>query len=294
MPIVYIGIILLCRIAQNLSNKKTSNEISDMPLFIYYSGFRQILSAILALLTILIGKNGFQCDLPTVLISGFSGAMLILNMMCNIFAMKSGTIALCSMFSTAGLIVPCIAGIFVFNIPIRPLQWFGVAIFLCSAYLLIGSSKKLYTNFSIKTLILLIGCLLSNGAVMFAQQIFAFWVPDGNVSMFSFLSFGMLGAVMMLITPIMYKAKAQHMERLSKKLVLYGVVLSVCVFIINQLTTTLAAAVPPVVLFTIINGGGTIIAAVVAAVCFREKLTLRSGTGIILGILALVIIKAFG
>lgn len=294
MAIIYIGIILLCRIAQNLSNKKTSNEISDMPLFVYYSGFRQIISAILSLFVILIGKKGFECNRLTVLISVLSGAMLILNMMCNIFAMKSGTIALCSIFSTAGLIVPCVAGIFVFGIPIKPMQWIGVAIFLCAAYLLIVSSKKMYKNFSIKTLILLIGCLLSNGAVMFVQQMFAFYVPNGNVSVFSFLSFGILGIIMLLIAPIMYRKKGQNPGLLSKQLIFYGVILSACVFIINQLTTTLAASVPPVILFTFINGGGTIIAAIVAAICFKEKLTIRSSTGVALGIIALVIIKAFG
>ena len=68
--------------------------------------------------------------------------------------------------------------------------------------------------------------------------------------------------------------------------------MSVAVFIINQLATLSTAIVPPVILFTFINGGSTIIGAIVAAVCFHEKLTLRSITGIILGVLSMIIIKA--
>ena len=40
------------------------------------------------------------------------------------------------------------------------------------------------------------------------------------------------------------------------------------------------------------NGGSTIIAAVVAAVCFKEKLTFRSVCGVLMGVTALVVIKA--
>ena len=74
---------------------------------------------------------------------------------------------------------------------------------------------------------------------------------------------------------------------------MYGSVLSACVFIINQLATLATAFVPPVILFTFINGGSTIIAAVVAAIVFKEKLTVKSITGIVLGVASLIIIKMF-
>ena len=69
-------------------------------------------------------------------------------------------------------------------------------------------------------------------------------------------------------------------------------VLSTAVFIINQLATLATAIVSPVILFTFINGGSTIIGAVVAALMFKEKFATRSVTGIVLGVLALIIIKA--
>lgn len=73
---------------------------------------------------------------------------------------------------------------------------------------------------------------------------------------------------------------------------MYGAILSIAVFIINQLATISTVLVPPAVLFAFINGGSTIIAAVVAAVCYKEKLTVRSVTGVLVGVAALVIIKA--
>lgn len=96
----------------------------------------------------------------------------------------------------------------------------------------------------------------------------------------------------MLLTFPLSRKQNDEAPPLSKKLLMYGAILSIAVFIINQLATISTVLVPPAVLFAFINGGSTIIAAVVAAVCYKEKLTVRSVTGVLVGVAALVIIKA--
>lgn len=293
MGTVYISIILLCRIAQHICNKKTSNAINGASCFIQYCSYTNILSGVFGLLLIMIANNGFRCNLTTFFISFFSGLMIAASTGFSLAAMKSGTVALTSLFATAGLLVPCFAGIFLFGQPVSWGQWVGIALFFVAAYLLIGSSAKIYSGFSLKTMILLIGTMLSNGLTMLAQQMFTFYVPNGDVSVFSFLSFGIVGALMLILSFVPAKGEYKLEYRLSSKLLILGSVSAVAVFIINQLATLSTALVPPAVLFAFINGGSTIIAAIVAAVCFREKLTIRSVTGIIIGVMALIIIKAF-
>ena len=128
---------------------------------------------------------------------------------------------------------------------------------------------------------------------MLAQQMFTFYVPDGDVSVFSFLSFGIVGVLLLILSLIPAKGEAKIEYRLSSKLLLLGAVSAIAVFIINQLATLSTELVLPAILFAFINGGSTIIAAIVAAVGFHEKLTIRSILGIIIGVIALVIIKAF-
>ncbi len=291
MDSLYIGIILFCRVAQHLCNKKTSNEIRELPVFIHYAAVRQILSALLAVLLIIIARNGFHCDFRTVLIAAFSGLMLVLNMACSITALKSGTIALNSLFNTAGLLVPCFAGIFLFNQPMSFGQWIGLAVLFVAAYLLIGSSKSIYKGFSAKTLLILLGGMLSNGCIMLAQEMFSHYVPDGSVSVFSFFSFGILGLFLTVLTPITYRRSHREIAKLSPSLIRYGVILSLTVFIINQLVTLSASLIPPAVLFAFVNGGSMMIGAIVAAVKFHEKLTVKSAIGIMLGLAALIMIK---
>ena len=293
MAAIYISIILLCRIAQHIFGKNTSNAIRGTSCFVQYCSYTNIISGILGLLLIIIAGNGLRCNLTALLISLFSGIMLASSKAFSLAAMKSGTVALISLFGTAGILVPCIAGIFLFGQPMSWGQWGGIVLFFVAAYLMIGSSAKIYNGFSLKTLILLIGTMLANGFTMLAQQMFTFYVPDGDVSVFSFLSFGIVGVLLLILSLIPAKGKTKIEYRLSSRLLLLGAVSAVAVFIINQLATLSTGLVSPAILFTFINGGSTIIAAIVAAVCFHEKLTMRSSLGIIIGVIALVIIKAF-
>lgn len=293
---LYIFIILLFRIVQALFNKRSSIEIKNVPMLIGYNSFKNSISAILGLILIIIGGAGFKADVLTVLIAAFSGVSLFFSGFCSIYAMKSGTVSLNSMFGTAGMIIPIAAGAIFFNAQVAPMQFVGLALFFVSAYLLIGASKTVYSNFSYKTLLLLIGSLVANGCTMLAQQMFTKYVPDGDVSVFSFLSFGIIAVLSGVFYTVLNVGKKEKREntRLSKVLLICGVALAVSVFVINQLATISTALVSPVILFTFINGGGTIISTLVAAIVYKEKISKKTAMGIIIGVASLVIIKAFG
>ena len=292
---LYITIILLCRVVQAVFNKRSSNEITSLPMMVKYNAYQNTLSAILGLALIVVAGSGFACDLKTVLIAAFSGITLFFSIFCSIYAMKSGTVGLNSMFGTAGMIIPIIAGVFLFDKAVAPMQFVGLGIFFLSARLLIGDSKAVYTNFNYKTLLLLIGALLANGGTMLAQQMFTEYVPQGDVSVFSFLSFAIIGVLSLALFGVLVGGNKDKRAaaKFPKMLIVCGVALAVAVFIINQLATLSTKLVSPVVLFTFINGGGTIISTLVAAVLYKERISIKSALGILLGITSLVLIKLF-
>lgn len=287
-----MGIIMLLRVVQHLYNKRSSNEIRGFTMFVKYGAYRQLFSAMLGLLLILAAGKGFRFDAVTVVTAAISGVALFGNLMCSQTVLKSGTMALNSLFGTAGILIPCVAGVFLFDEPMSSGQIMGVGLLIVSAYFLISSSNKIHTKFTFKTFLLLMGTMLTNGLTMLMQQMFAHYVPDGDVSAFSLFSFGIVGIALLLLSFPLSRKQNGEVQPLSKKLLIYGAILSIAVFIINQLATISTVLVPPAVLFAFINGGSTIIAAVVAAICFKEKLTVRSVMGVLVGVAALVIIKA--
>lgn len=291
--VIYFGIMLLMKFVQSICNKTTSNALKGKQSYLHYGAFQYLVSGVLALVLILFSGSGIKAGFPTVIISLMSALSLSLCTFCSLAAMKSGTLTLTSLFGSAGLLVPCVAGIFMFKEVMSVMQYFGIFMFLVSAWLLIGASRQMYANFSFKTILLLLGSLLGNGITMLAQKMFAYYVPEGDVSSFSFISFGGLGVILLAAFFITSASEHQKPQLLTKKLMLYGAALATALFVLNQLSTIAANTIPSVILFTVVNGGGTVITAGVAAIFFHEKLTVKSCAGIIIGLAALFVINIF-
>ena len=290
---LYIGIILLTRVAQQICSKYKSMLF---PKSIYgvakLMAFTNLLSAIPSVILMLLGGS-MAINLNTVITSALSGISIVVSSICGLVSMKSGTMVLSSMFGTAGLIVPCIAGVFLFAEPMSRLQWLGIVVLIASSLLLISSAKQINPQFSFKTVFCLLGSFLANGLTMLMQMIFSRSSEGGSVSMFSFFTFAIPCLAMVLLSVVLHRQPPADNEKLPKKQLLFAAGAGVAVFIVNQLATLASGFVPPAILFAFINGGNTMIAALVAAILFGEKLTVKSVTGLLLGVASLIIIKAF-
>lgn len=295
---IYIILILLFRVVQNLLNKQCSNSITNNVMFLKFLSIRQFASALLALMLIIFTAEltaVAQADPLTLLFALLMAVSLAVNTFSGLWALKSGTMVLSSLFGTAGLFVPCIAGVFLFDESISFVQVVGLVIFIVAAYQLIGCSRDIYKNFSARTLVLLLVSMLSNGAVMLAQKMFSFYVESGNAGVFNFYGF-FLSAVLSLAGFLLFRGRAVHQANavethIPAKIVLFGLGLSAAVFVISQASTVAAATIPSVVLFPVSDGGGMIICALVSAFVYGEKLTKKSVIGLILGFLSLIIIN---
>ena len=290
---LYIFIIMCMRVLQSLFSKKAALIIPEgIFAYVFYVFISKAFATAFSVFTLIGTQNFSGFNLQALIIAACSGLFLALSSLCSIKALRGGTIVLNSIFSTAGLIVPCVLGIFLFNESMSVIQIFCIAAVLASTVMLIDSSKKISGSFSLKTLLYLLCSMFSNGMVMFCQKLFGMLQPDGNVSLFSMLTF-FVPAVMLGISLFFFPREKKQISPFPKKLVLYAIYLAFAVFVIQQLVTMLTPILSSAVLFTLVNGGATVIAAVVGALIYKEKITIKSAAGIILGIGALIIIKTF-
>ena len=292
---IFLIIILLLRVPQNFSSKKTSGLVTNSQSYFLYGTYSYILAGLIAFVMLLFdGMSGFS--LPAVGISALGAVSLAVSLFCSIEALKSGVMVLAAMAGSAGLLLPCIAGIFMFNEPMKPMQFIGIALLIFSGWLLIGYSKEQTGSFTPRTLLLLIGSMLSNGSVMLAQKMFSKYLPDTSVSIFSFLTFGLIGIGMFigLVLSLLSQSGRAKIAAVPKPVFLYGTISSIILLAINQLATLAGRNVPSAIMFPINDGGATIITAITAAIFFKEKLTVRSVCGLILGIGSLIVINLFG
>ena len=284
---------MLLRLPQNLFNKRTIGIVGSAPAYFAYGAYRYLLSGGMALILLLISGGFTGFSLKALAISALGAVALGSNLYFGLEALKSGAMVLASMVGSAGLLLPCIFGIFLFDEPISVVQLAGIILLIFSGWLLIGYSKELTGSFTVRTFLLLLGSMMSNGLTMVAQKMFYKYLPDVSVSMFSFLAFGLVGVGMCigLIPQIIKKELREEISVLPKKLWFYGAGLSVILLLINQLSTITARVIPSAIMFPINDGGAMIITALTAAVFFREKLSPRSICGLLLGIGALIVIN---
>ena len=292
---IFLIIILLLRVPQNFSSKKTSGLVTNSQSYFLYGTYSYTLAGLIAFVMLLFdGMSGFS--LPAVGISALGAVSLAVSLFCSIEALKSGVMVIAAMAGSAGLLLPCIAGIFMFNEPMKPMQFIGIALLIFSGWLLIGYSKEQTGSFTPRTLLLLIGSMLSNGSVMLAQKMFSKYLPDTSVSIFSFLTFGLIGIGMFigLVPSLLSQSGRAKIAAVPKPVFLYGTISAIILLAINQLATLAGRNVPSAIMFPINDGGATIITAITAAIFFKEKLTVRSVCGLILGIGSLIVINLFG
>ena len=291
----YFLIILLLRLPQNLFNKRSSGIVKGAPAYFAYGAYRYLLSGGMALVLLLFAGGFSGVSLKALAISAIGAVALGSNLFFGLEALKSGAMVLSSMAGSAGLLLPCVFGIFMFDEPMSLMQLFGILLLILSGWLLIGYSKKLKGSFTPRTMLLLIGSMLSNGFTMVAQKMFSKYLPDVSVSVFSFLAFGLVGVGMCvgLVPQLTKKEKREEIRELPKALWFYGAGLSTILLIINQLATIAAKVIPSAIMFPINDGGATIITALTGAVVYKEKLTARSVAGLALGIASLIVINLF-
>ncbi len=296
MELILLGSILGLRVVQSITSKSCSKLMStDFVGVTNYMSLRMGLSSIGAVILLIVGGNVISSfsEMPALgwIISAATGTAIAFSSICSLLVLKNASVALGSLFSAAGLLVPTVSGIFIYNQAVGFGQWIGIICLFISAVLLASSSGRTNGKITAKTLLLLLGSMLSNGSTMLLQTLFKSYVPQGDVSLYSFLQF-VIPCVLLFTISIVKTAKTKEkLPKTDKKLLLFTVFASLSLLGISQISTIASEHIPVAVLFPISDGGGTVISAIVAATMFKEKFTVKSTFGIIIGIAGLVMIK---
>ncbi len=297
MEIMFLSAILLLRVVQSITSKSCSKLMpTDFGGVINYMSVRMGLSAVGAVILLLINGDVISSfgalSATGWLIAITTGAAITISSICSLMALKSASVALGSLFSAAGLLVPTISGIFIFNQQVNIGQWFGILCLFTAAVLLGSSSGKTNGKITVKTVMLLFGSMLANGSTMLLQTLFKSYVPNGNVSVYSFLQF-VIPSIFLFVLSSSAKTRTK-LPKIDKKLLVFTIFAALALLGISQISTIASETIPIAVLFPISDGGGTVISAIVAATMFKEKFTVKSTLGIVIGIGGLIMIKLLG
>ena len=297
--------IAVMRVAQKVCSKKVSAEVQGKTFF-HYGGYYNLLSALFSLITLaIVGFHGF--DFSTILCALATAICLAVELFASLEALKGASLIVNQMFSVGALFIPCIVGIFFFDEPMSIWQWVGLLLFIVAMYFMVAPTqdkeKKTSSKISIKTVVMLLLTLVAGGGTMVAQKAFAKVVENGNVAMYSFLMFALNAIILYTCYGVLnfrdrknfeaveMKEEKKETNKLTKVLLVCGLILAFAVFVVNALVTELGKSVDSAILFSVSYAISISITILVSSIYYKERITWKNIIGVILCVGALAIIN---
>ena len=295
--VIAFVVIALARTTQNFCKKVSSREIHGAESFFSYAGFYQLVATLGAAVYLLfIGFDGTNA--PTLICALCSAVFFAVDLFTGIEAVKRCSLVVSTMVSMGGLIVSCVVSYFWFKEPMSIPQIIGLFVFFVGVYFISAKDKKSEQKLDFYAALLLFFNFLSNGLIMVAQKYFALKVNGGNVGLFSFYTFLFNTVILYAILGIVVLSKKKAGQKvqgvkLSKSLIVSGIVLAVGLVFVNCLMTELGKIVSAVILFPTSSAIAIGTTTLVGWIVYHERLTKANWLGLFLGLLSIVVIGVF-
>lgn len=215
------------------------------------------------------------------------GALFIF--MFNMMALTSqrNGLSVAAVASKMSLVIPVIAGIWMYNESLSILKVIGILLALVSVYLTSVKNKnnlRVNKKLLILPLILFLGSGIIDTTIKYAENTH---VPDGEEPIFSAICFAMA----FLVGIVLLIREATQKRFLNLRSVLAGLILGVPnYFSIYFLIKTLKAGLESSVVYPINHVGTVLLTSLLGILLFKEKLIPKNYIGILVAIIAIVMI----
>ena len=293
MPAVFLCVVVfLLYTAQAFADKQSSRIANTDNQVMLFGVVKCGLSALFALIFLLCSFHIGEVNVHTVWISVLAGIGQGVCTYLLVITLKQCMMVQVNLFMSVGVLVPTIMSMILYNEPLSLLRWGAIGLFLISAALLLGIKKWEDFKMNGKACGLLLLLSLFFGLIMFAQKSYPKMVPSGNVSLFSLLMY-CTSTLLLSIGFFATRKKAENMPKNSKgkKFFLTAVVCAVIVFLLNQSITLLSGQLSAALAFTLTNGAKLLLVVLVSVLYYKEKLTWRSMTGMLLMFISVFILS---
>ena len=236
---------------------------------------------------LIIAFFGFSFHLPTILYALVYGGLMCVSMMSGYYALKSGPMALTSMLVSFSIAIPITYGLCVGETLSAPkiigLCTLVVAIVAINLNKKNGEGKVFYA----KWILFVVLTFVSNGVMSVVQKVHQTQFPSLYVS--EFMTVGMLVCALFFVGLALCKVKPKQIMQSKGKI--FGVIAGVCVAVSNFCTTALVGMENASALFPAITAGTLVLNLVCGLVIFKEKLKINHYIAVVLGIVAVVLLK---
>ncbi|MBE6761765.1 MAG: hypothetical protein E7551_05710 [Ruminococcaceae bacterium] len=231
---------------------------------------------------------------PVILISLLAGIPQAVCTVTILWSLQKYSIMQVNLFMTASVLVPIVAGMFLFDENFTVFKAFLIIAIIFGSGLILGINKLSDLKFGGKSFLLLIIVWFFYGAIMLAQKMYAKYIPKGNIMELSLYMY-FIGTATLLIWSLFSKikqcSKNEKVLILPKgKLLAFCVSSAVVILVMTYYLTSLSATLPTYLLFPLTNGSKLIFVLIISYLVFKERPTKRMLFGCLIVISAVLLL----
>lgn len=298
MGYLFLSIALIANITKGYSGKKVSTYISGYSDAALSNFIRMVICAAVGLVLSLVQAGNFfsETSIATILCALLSGVATSSFIVSWIISIQRGAFVTTDIFLTLGVGLTIALSSAFLGEKVKLTQIIGFVILVAAAYVICSYNISIKGKMSLGSFMLLLICGASNGLADFAQKIFVKKVEGESAAAFNFYSY-VFSAITLFIIYLVFRAVKKDEKKSvfstphAKKVILHVSLMAILLFVVSYFKTLAAARLDAALLYPLNQGATLVLSMTLAAVCFKEKITLRSLIGIILAFIALVMIN---
>ena len=296
MGYLFIALALFAGCTKGYCGKKTSGFVEKSKDAVFISFIRMLLCILIGAILIIAAKDTPYLIpdakmLPVYLLSGVSTSAFVVIWM---LAVRKSAYMLIDIFLMLGVLIPLILANILFDEPVKPTQWLGIAILIVAVLIMCSYNSGLKGKMSFTSVLLLILTGASNGIADFSQKLFVRTADGVPTSVFNFYTY-VFSAVTLLICYIVFRQAdnkdSKSSTKIPKVMYVYVAIMAACLFANSYFKTVAAYTLDSAMLYPLNQGAALILSSLMSAFLFGEKLTFKAIIGIVLSFIALIIIN---
>ena len=272
----------------NYFGKKVIKTSTDITRFTFMSS----IFSILTFLVVGMFTGGLQ--IPTLYTVGMGtlfGLVLTGFQLCLYRALKLGSFAYTTLFSSCGMLLSVGFGAVFYKESIDIFQVIGIVLILIMFYF--NANPKKNENVSLKWLLFAIIVFFMNGGFGVVQKLFQECVPgDAQPQMAEFLiiAFFVLTVVSFITVSKNEKSVAKALK-IDPKIIAIAAIVGIGTAINHRVNLYLVGVMDSVIFFPIANGACVIFCTLISALVFKEKYNAKQYVGLGLGVVAILLLS---
>lgn len=247
----------------------------------YHNFFFTALSSIVWLVILAPGADHKSFLSVEILFGVIYGSVQAMFLFFKMKAMSSGPVSVTSVVSNCSMVLTILLGILIFNENVSVPQMLGAALILLSGFLCVDPKADM--KMTLRWKLYCVGFFIFAAAVGVIFKLFS--ASDGNGSSMMIVSAVTMVALLMLLSFVIEKK-----PKLNGKQALFALACGVLSCGYNRINLYLSGALPSVVFFPVFNGSIVLLSSLSGKFIFKEKLSKKQISGIILGICAIIIL----